>query len=64
MGKIHDNEVVPSGEGLAGEAITVRLPKKLLERVERCAKETSNNRTDTIQHLLRWALNAYESKGK
>lgn len=63
MGKM-DELVVPSGEGPASAAITFRLPKKLLERVDRCAKETQNNRTDTIQHLLRWALSRYEEKGK
>lgn len=64
MGKLHDDEVVPEGEGKASEAVTVRLPKKLLERVERCAKETQNTRTDAMLHLMRWALNQYEGKGK
>lgn len=59
---IHD-EVVPEGEGPLSEAVSVRLPKKLLERVEKCAKETENNRSDAILHLLRWALGAYEKKG-
>lgn len=58
------DNVVPEGEGKASEAVTLRLPKKLLERVEKCAKETDNNRTDAILHLLRWALSQYESKGK
>lgn len=64
MPKVHDEEVVPEGEGKASEAITFRLPKKLLERVDRCAKETENTRTDAMQHLIRWALNQYEAKGK
>lgn len=64
MGKVHDDDVVPEGEGPSSEAITLRLPKKLLERVERCAKETQNTRTDAVQHLLRWALSQYEGKGK
>lgn len=59
-----ENElVVPEGEGPLSQAITVRLPKKLLERIEKCAKETANNRSDTILHLLRWGVSAYE-KGK
>lgn len=55
--------VVPDGEGKLSQAITVRLPEQLLRRIEQCAKETSNNRSDAILHLLRWALSAYE-KGK
>lgn len=64
MGKLHEDEVVPDGEGKASEAITLRLPSKLLARVEKCAKETANTRTDAMLHLMRWALNQYEGKGK
>lgn len=65
MGKtLPQDDVVPEGEGPLSQAMTVRLPKKLLERVERCAKETNNNRSDTVLHLLRWALRQYESGGK
>jgi hypothetical protein len=59
-----ENAVVPEGEGPLSDAVTVRLPKKMLERIERAAKETENNRSDTILHLLRWALAAYEGKTK
>jgi metal-responsive CopG/Arc/MetJ family transcriptional regulator len=59
-----EQDVVPEGEGPLSQAITLRMPKKLLERLERCAKETSNNRSDTVLHLLRWALNRYEGKDK
>lgn len=63
MGKVQlEENVVPEGEGPASDAITIRMPKKLLERVERCAKETQNTRTDAILHLLRWALGRYEEK--
>lgn len=61
MAKTQIELVVPEGEGPLSEAITVRMPKKLLERVTRCAKGTENNRSDTILHLLRWALDAYEA---
>jgi metal-responsive CopG/Arc/MetJ family transcriptional regulator len=64
MGKARFQDVVPEGEGPSSEAITLRLPKKRLERLERCAKETQNNRTDTIQHLLRWGLNQYEGRSE
>lgn len=60
---LNQEEVVPEGEGPLSEAVTVRLPKKILERIEKCAKDTENNRSDTILHLLRWALGAYEKKG-
>jgi metal-responsive CopG/Arc/MetJ family transcriptional regulator len=62
MGKVQpQGDVVPEGEGKLSQAITLRMPKKLLERVERCAKDTANNRSDTVLHLLRWALGAYEA---
>jgi hypothetical protein len=66
MGKLRDVEevVVPDGEGPLSEAITIRLPKKMLERIEKAAKDTENNRSDTVLHLLRWALAQYEKKGK
>jgi hypothetical protein len=61
----HDDVVVPEGEGPLSQAITVRLPKMLLERIERAAKETRNNRSDTILYLLRWGIGAHEKrKGK
>lgn len=62
MDKLHGSDVVPEGEGPLSQAITVRLPRKLLERIERTAKETANNRSDTILHLLRWALGEHEKK--
>jgi metal-responsive CopG/Arc/MetJ family transcriptional regulator len=66
MGKLRDSDeiVVPEGEGPLSEAITIRMPKKMLERIEKAAKETENNRSDTILHLLRWAMAQYEKKGK
>lgn len=53
--------VVPDGEG-EGIPLSIRYPKKLLERVDSCAKGTGNNRTETIMHLLRWALTKYEGE--
>lgn len=53
--------VVPEGEG-PGVPLSMRYPKKLLERVDACADETGHNRTDTIMHLLRWALEEFETQ--
>jgi metal-responsive CopG/Arc/MetJ family transcriptional regulator len=63
MGSAPD-EVVPEGEGPLSQAITVRLPKRLLADVEQIAKETKNNRSDTILHLLRWARAEYQARAK
>lgn len=54
--------VVPEGEGETTVQIGVRTPEKLLERIDRCAKETGNDRTATVLHLLRWALSQYEKE--
>lgn len=47
--------VVPEGEGV-GYPLSMRYPKGLLKRIDKVAKETGNTRTDTILHMLRWAL--------
>lgn len=51
--------VVPESEG-PGVPLSMRYPKALLARVDACAKATGHNRTDTIMHLLRWALAQFE----
>lgn len=57
--------IVPEGEGKLSEAVTVRLPKTLLEFIELAADASGNNRSDTILHMLRWAKREIEkSKGK
>lgn len=53
-------KVVPEGEGI-GHPLSVRYPEKLLARIDACAEETGNSRTDAILHLLRWALDRYEA---
>ena len=50
--------VVPEGEGVA-KPLSLRVPEKLIERIDAVAKATGNPRTDTIMHLLRWALDEY-----
>lgn len=47
--------VVPKGEG-AGLPFSLRIPEKLLARVDACAKRTGNSRTNAFLHLLRFAL--------
>jgi metal-responsive CopG/Arc/MetJ family transcriptional regulator len=59
-----DRPIIPEGEGPLSEAITIRVPKLLLERIKRAAEQTHNNRTDTIQHLLRDALSRHEERMK
>lgn len=50
--------VVPEGEGVA-RPLSLRVPERLIERIDAVAKATGNPRTDTIMHLLRWALDEY-----
>jgi hypothetical protein len=54
--------VVPEGEGDA-KPLSIAYPEKMLERIDKVAHETHNSRSETIRHLLRWALNAYD-KGR
>lgn len=61
MSAFASKPIVPAGEG-PGVPLSVRYPKALLARVDACADATGNSRTDTIMHLLRWALDDYESK--
>lgn len=53
--------IVPKGEGEV-KPLSIAFPKALLARIDKVAKETNNNRSDTIRHLLRWALDAYDNR--
>jgi metal-responsive CopG/Arc/MetJ family transcriptional regulator len=53
------NPVVPEGEGVASP-LSLRIPEKLVKRVDAVAKATGNSRTETILHLMRWALDEYD----
>lgn len=53
------NPVVPEGEGEA-KPLSIAFPEKMIERIDRIAKETGNSRSDTVRHLLRWAMDAYD----
>lgn len=51
--------VVPAGEGVA-KPLSLRVPEKLISRIDAVAKETGNARTETLLHLVRWALDEYD----
>lgn len=53
--------VVPEGEGVA-KPMSLRVPEKLIERIDAVAKATGNARTETLLHLVRWALDEYEAQ--
>jgi metal-responsive CopG/Arc/MetJ family transcriptional regulator len=53
--------VVPEGEGV-GVPLSLRVPEKLLARLDACAEQTGNPRTETLLHLVRWALTQYENE--
>lgn len=40
--------------------MSLRVPKKLTERIDAVAKATGNPRTETLLHLVRWALDEYD----
>lgn len=53
------NPVVPPSEG-PSTVLSVRVPQRLRERIERVAEETGHDRTTAVLHLLRWALDEYD----
>lgn len=53
------NPVVPEGEGVASP-LSLRIPEKVLRRIDAVAKATGNPRSETMLHLMRWALDEYE----
>lgn len=44
------------------EVLTFKVPAKLKARIDAAAKETGNNRTQTMLSLMRWALDEYEAQ--
>lgn len=52
--------IIPIGEG-NGIGLSMRYPQNLVARLDSIAKATGNTRTSVIMHLLRWALEQYES---
>lgn len=53
--------MVPKSEGPA-RPIPVRLTEPMLDRIDAVAKATGNERSETIRHLLRWALDEYDAQ--
>ncbi len=51
--------IIPKGEG-PGKPLSFRVPEAMLKRIDKVAKETRNSRSETVLHLLRWAVDAYE----
>ena len=52
--------IIPPGERGETRPLSIAFPKAMLQRIDKIAKDTHNNRSDTIRYLLRWALEAYE----
>lgn len=51
--------VVPPSEG-PSRVLSLRVPQRVLERVDAVAEDTGHDRTATVLHLLRWALDEYD----
>lgn len=57
------SSVIPEKED-EGDLVptSVRIPKKILERIDKAAEETGNSRNEAILYLFRWALRQHESE--
>lgn len=44
------------------EVLTLKVPVKLKARIDAAAKQTGNNRTQTMLALMRWALDQFEKQ--
>lgn len=53
--------IIPRGK-VKSRTLSFAFEKDMLSRIDRAAKETGNTRTDTIRHLIRFALNAYDER--
>ncbi len=51
--------VIPPGEGPT-RPLSIRFPDALLKRVDAAAKTSGNDRSTTVLHLVRWALDEYD----
>lgn len=55
------SRIVPEGEGKLSDPVSLRIPEKLLARLDACAdRHGQQTRGETILHLLRWALSEDE----
>ena len=50
--------IVPLGEGKTSP-LSIRFSEALMRRLDAVAKVTGNNRSETVLHLVRWALDEY-----
>lgn len=50
---------IPIGEKLE-KPLSLAFSKEMLRDLDRIGKATHNSRADTIRHLLRWAIDAYD----
>lgn len=53
-------DIIPPKSKMVGTSL--RLPKDLLETVDRIAKATGHNRSEVVVYFLRFAVNAYENQ--
>jgi predicted DNA-binding protein len=51
--------VIPESEGPT-MPLSLRFPRRILDRLDAVAKVTGHPRTDVILHLVRWGLDEYE----
>lgn len=51
--------VVPEGEGPT-QPLSIRFPKRLIERLDEVAKTTGNDRSTVVLHMVRWALEEFD----
>jgi hypothetical protein len=51
--------IIPEGEKLE-KPLSVAFSKEMLKDLDRIGDATNNSRADTIRHLLRWAIAAYD----
>ena len=52
--------IIPKGEHGDSMPLSVAYPRSMVRELDRIAKQTRNSRADTIRHLLRWAIEAYD----
>lgn len=53
------SEILPPAEGKTKQ-VSLRIPEKLLERIERISKSTGHERAEVCIHFLRWATQEWE----
>ena len=54
-------QIVPRGIGET-KPLSIRFPVDLLRRLDACAAETDNSRSEVVVHMVAWALDQYEEQ--